>query len=601
MFKFRFAIATGTLLLVLIGACANSTTLDWWQKAGFYQIYPRSFKDSDGDGIGDLKGITSKLSYLKGIGIRSFWMSPINKSPMVDFGYDISDYREIAPEYGTMADFDGLIWEAHRLGLKVVLDFVPNHTSNLHEWFIKSERREPGYEDYYIWDAGLPNPTGGRNLPPSNWIAEFRGSAWQWSEIRQQYYLHQYTVEQPDLNYRNPKVVQEMKDVLRFWMDNGINGFRIDATTSLFEVDRLANGRYPDEPLSGLTSDPESFDYHEHIYMRNQPETLDMIYQWRELVDQYKKEHGGDTVVLMTESYSSYDVLKDYYVGSDGRLGSHMPFNFRLITDIDRNSKASDFVTLINSWMAIVPEGGVANWVMGNHDRPRLGTRLGVEWIDLMNMVMMSLPGATVTYQGEEIGMTDVFISWEDTVDPRACNAGKENFAEASRDPCRTPFQWDDSPMAGFTSGRLTWLPVGPDYRTVNVKVEENMTKSHLKVYKAMMKLREGKTFHLGSVKAYAVTEKVLAIVRELSGYNTYITLANLGSKIEIIDVTNLAKSLPFKLRFEVLGSGSHHVRGGIVATNDILMLPNESFVLVARIAPVEHLRESICESWLES
>lgn len=199
---------------------------------------------------------------------------------------------------------------------------------------------------------------------------------------------------------------------------------------------------------------------------------------------------------------------------------------------------------------------------MGNHDRPRVGTRFGSDRIDAMNMIILSLPGATVTYQGEEIGMTDVYISWEETQDPAACNAGEEKFAEKSRDPCRTPFQWDDSTLAGFTNGSRTWLPVGPNYRSVNVKVESGLEKSHLKVYKAMMKLRDGKTFQHGSVKARSVKDNVLAIVRELEGYNTYITLVNLGTEIEVINGIALASGLPSKMRFEVMGINSHHVRG---------------------------------------
>ncbi|XP_055625270.1 maltase A3-like [Toxorhynchites rutilus septentrionalis] len=577
------------------------TPKDWWEKAGFYQIYPRSFKDSDGDGIGDLNGITSKLPYLKELGVRAFWMSPINKSPMVDFGYDISDFRAIQPEYGTMQDFENLVKEAHRLNLKVIMDFVPNHSSDKHEWFIKSEARESGYEDFYVWDDGIPNPAGGRNLPPTNWLQAFRRSAWQWSENRQQYYLHQFTVEQPDLNYRNPVVVREMKDVIRFWLDKGVDGFRVDAVPFLFEVVKLQNGSYPNEPTSGLTIDPEDFDYLDHIYTQNQPETLDMVYQWRELVDQYQQENGGETRVLMTEGYTSLEILREYYVSTTTKKhGSHMPFNFGFIADLNRTSGAFDIVKVIQSWMNIVPQGHAANWVMGNHDRPRVGTRFGEERIDAMNMILLSLPGATVTYQGEEIGMTDVRISWEETVDPAACNAGEALYATKSRDPCRTPFQWDDSAMAGFTSGNRTWLPVGSNYRSINVKVEEAVTKSHLNVYKAMMKLREYKTFRHGSVKTRAYNDNVLAIVRELEDHNTYITLVNLGTKIEVLDGVGLASRLPSKMRFEVVGTSSHHIKGGVMATNDIVLLPYESFVLVAKLSHSDRLHEDICEVWLE-
>ncbi|XP_049544962.1 maltase 2-like [Anopheles darlingi] len=579
----------------LVGCVLSEPTVrDWWQKAAFYQIYPRSFKDSDGDGIGDLNGITSKLPYLKSIGVKAFWLSPVYKSPMVDFGYDISDFREIQEEYGTMADFERLVESARLLGLKVIMDFVPNHSSNLHDWFIKSEGKVAGYEDYYVWEDGLPNPAGGRNLPPNNWIQAFRGSAWEWSDKRQQYYLHQFTVEQPDLNYRNPKVVQEMKDILTFWLDKGVDGFRIDAVPTLYEDTQLRN-----EPLSGLTEDTQDSNYLLHIYTQDLPETVEMVYQWRELVDAYQQQHGGETRVIMTEAYSSLEVLQTYYQSASGRLGSHMPFNFRIITELNEQSKPSDYVKVVQDWLSIVPTGNVANWVMGNHDRPRVGTRMGVSRIDALNMILLSLSGASVTYQGEEIGMTDGVISWEDTVDPAACNAGKDLYAEKSRDPCRTPFQWDSSSMAGFTTAKSTWLPVGPLYLEVNVQVQEQAEKSHLKVYRAMMELRKTKTYQFGSVKAVALSDTVLAVVRELQHHNIYITLTNLGDKIEVINALALAETLPSKLRFEAVSVGSHNIRGGTVATKDIVLLPNEAFVLKGYLAPVEKLYSSICDLWL--
>ncbi|XP_050091270.1 maltase 2-like [Anopheles aquasalis] len=582
--------------LVIVPLCVlcEPVVRDWWQKAAFYQIYPRSFKDSDGDGIGDLNGITSKLPYLKSIGVKAFWLSPVYKSPMVDFGYDISDFREIQEEYGTMADFERLVESARLLGLKVIMDFVPNHSSNLHDWFIKSENKVAGYEDYYVWEDGKPNPAGGRNLPPNNWIQAFRGSAWQWSDTRNQYYLHQFTVEQPDLNYRNPRVVQEMKDILTFWLDKGVDGFRIDAVPTLYEDTQLR-----DEPASGLTEDTEDTNYLLHIYTQDLPETVEMVYEWRELVDAYQREHGGDTRVIMTEAYSSLEIIQTYYQSASGRLGSHMPFNFRIITELNEQSKPSDYVKVVQDWMSIVPAGNVPNWVMGNHDRPRVGTRMGVNRIDALNMILLSLSGASVTYQGEEIGMTDGVISWEDTVDPAACNAGKDLYAEKSRDPCRTPFQWDTSSMAGFSTAQRTWLPVGPLYMEVNVQVQEAAEKSHLKVYRAMMELRKTKTYQLGTVKAVALSDTVLAVVRELQYHNTYITLTNLGDNIEVVNAVALAQTLPSTLRFEAVSVGSHNIRGGTVATKDIVLLPNEAFVLKGYLAPVEKLYSSICDLWL--
>lgn len=242
---------------------AGLTNDQWWRKTVFYQIYPRSFKDSNGDGIGDLKGITSKLDHLKATGIDATWLSPIFQSPMIDFGYDISDYKAIHAEYGTMDDFHELISKAKELGIKIILDFVPNHTSDQCEWFIKSANREAGYEDYYVWRDGLVSDDG-EAVPPNNWVSVFYGSAWTYHPIRKQFYLHQFTKEQPDLNFRNPKVKDEMKDVLRFWLDKGVDGFRIDAVNHLFEDEE-----FKDEPASGKETDPLSYDFLDHIYTKD--------------------------------------------------------------------------------------------------------------------------------------------------------------------------------------------------------------------------------------------------------------------------------------------------------------------------------------------
>ena len=220
-------------ILLAVLACSDSATLDWWEGGNFYQIYPRSFMDSNGDGVGDLKGIQSKVSYLKSLGVDGVWLSPIFKSPMADYGYDISNYTDIHYEFGTLKDFDNLLAECKTQGVKLILDLVPNHSSDEHDWFKKSERREPGYENYYIWQPGTFDPVSGTMKPPNNWISVFRFSGWKWSTIRKQFYYHAFLDKQPDLNYRNPKVVQEIKDVITFWTARGVDGFRIDAVPYL--------------------------------------------------------------------------------------------------------------------------------------------------------------------------------------------------------------------------------------------------------------------------------------------------------------------------------------------------------------------------------
>ncbi|XP_034651349.1 maltase A3 isoform X5 [Drosophila subobscura] len=523
-------------------AASTEAKRDWWQVAQFYQIYPRSFKDSDCDGIGDIQGIISKLDYLKELGVTATWLSPIFASPMVDFGYDISDFFDIQPEYGTMDDFDQLVAEAKKRNIKIILDFVPNHSSDESVWFEKSVNREKGYEDYYMWHDGYVNSNTGQREPPSNWLSGFRGSAWEWNEKRQQYYLHQFAVKQPDLNYRNPLVVAQMKRVLTYWLDRGVAGFRMDAVAWCFESLPDANGRYPDEPLSGTTDDPDNEAYLKHIHTQDLRETVEMVFQWKTLLDDYQRVHGGDTRIIMVETYSELDYVMQFY-GNRTAKGAEIPFNFQFIVGgngVKDNTKlpAGGFVKIINSWLGQMPSGKTANWVMGNHDRSRVGTRFGEDRIDLMNMLQMFLPGVSITYQGEELGMTDLDISWEDSRDPAGCNSNADIYDQFSRDPVRTPFHWSNEANAGFSTSSSTWLPINPNYQTINVKTENASTTSHLSLYKQLTQLRQLKTLQLGATRYANVGDNVLAIKRSLSGEATLVLVANvLETKVTGVDV----------------------------------------------------------------
>lgn len=353
------------LTLLLVGVSVTfAKDLDWWEGGNFYQIYPRSFKDSNGDGVGDLLGIASKVEYLKELGMDGVWLSPIMKSPQADFGYDISDYRDIHEEYGTLADFQVLLDACKKYGVKLILDLVPNHSSNEHEWFLKSERREPGYENYYIWHPGHFDPITGERVPPNNWVSVFRFPAWKWSNIRKQFYLHAFLYQQPDLNYRNRRVVQEIKDVITFWMSKGVQGFRIDAVPFMFEVQADSKGNYPDEPVVGETC-PNLDDYCslEHIYTQDQDETYDMIFQWRELMTEFAEANDKVTKVIMTEAYTSLPNMIRFY-GDGKRNGSNIPFNFELISNVNKESTAKGYKERIDNWLNRVPQGGHANWVV---------------------------------------------------------------------------------------------------------------------------------------------------------------------------------------------------------------------------------------------
>lgn len=478
---------------------------------------------------------------------------------MVDFGYDISDYYSIQTEYGTLEDLDELICQCKERGLKVFLDFVPNHTSDQHEWFQLSENKTAGYEDYYIWhDGNYDNATDTRS-PPNNWVSEFRYSAWTWSTARQQYYYHNFEYRQPDLNYRNAQVVQGMKDIMIYWLGRGVSGFRIDAVRYMYEVEPFANGTLRDEPLSGLCNDPDSFCYLNHIYTEDLDETYEMIYDWRDLIDEYARNYSSNsTLVMLTESYASLNKTLEYY-GTSNRTGSHIPFNFQLLSNVNNASTAADFKTYIDSWLDLMPSGKVSNWVMGNHDNKRLATKFGAARVDLLNIMLQTLPGVAITYNGEELGMEDGYISWNDTVDPQGCNTNESVYQSYTRDPERTPFQWDDTLNAGFSTGSTTWLPVASTYKTLNVKVQKQAPKSHLKVFQKLIQLRKLDTFKLGSFDDVLINANVYAFVRRKTGAKTYVTLLNFGYTSQRVNLLNYFTDLPPQLQVVVASISTNY------------------------------------------
>ncbi|XP_068145407.1 maltase A2 [Drosophila tropicalis] len=513
------------LTCLVVATLGAQSDVDWWENAALYQIYPRSFQDSDGDGIGDLKGITTRLTYLKEIGITATWLSPIFTSPMSDFGYDISNFYDIDPIFGTLADFDELIAKAKELKLKIILDFVPNHSSDENEWFDKSVNRLDGYDDFYVWDDGKVNAETGEREPPSNWISVFGGPQWTWHETRQQYFLHQFQVKQPDLNFSSPMVKEHMLDVLKFWLDRGVDGFRIDAVPHIYEY-RYANGSYPDEPVSGWSSDPTAYEYHDHIYTKDQPATVELMYEWREFLEQYQAENGGDTRVLLAEAYSSVETLSAYF-GNGTRFGTQLPMNFQLMY-LSGYSTAKDVVGSIDYWMDTMwSNHQTANWVVGNHDTQRVADRMGAHKVDLLNVIVSALPGASVTYYGEEIGMSNVDI--ECTGD--SCE---------DRDGERTPMQWTPGVNAEFSTGESTWLPVNPDYERINVQTERGVARSSLQIFKGLQKLKSSSAFlsfkKEGGFSYEAVNEQVLQIIRTNKINEEYRILINMGNNMEKLE-----------------------------------------------------------------
>jgi alpha-glucosidase len=440
---------------------------NWWQRGVIYQVYPRSFQDSNGDGIGDLNGIAGRLDHLVGLGVDAVWISPIFLSPMADFGYDVADHRAVDPIFGSLADFDRLLAAAHAKGLRIILDFVPNHTSDQHPWFVESRSsRTNAKRDWYVWRA--PRGDGG---PPTNWLSEFGGPAWTLDAVTGEYYYHAYLKEQPDLNWRTPAVRAAMLDVLRFWFQRGVDGFRVDAIHQLIEDDRLrdnppdANWRPGMSPARRLL----------RAYTMDQPEVHEAIAAMRQVADSF-----GDKVMI-GEAYLPIDRLMAYY-GVD-LTGFQLPFNFHLMSTPWTPTAVA---ALIQAYERALPKGGWPNWVLGNHDRSRVASRLGCEQARVAAMLLLTLRGTPTIYQGEEIGMTDVAISPQQVVDPWEKNVPGLGLG---RDPARTPLPWDASPKGGFTSGE-PWLPLGPEHDRVNVASEARDPQSMLSLYRALLALR---------------------------------------------------------------------------------------------------------------
>jgi alpha-glucosidase len=487
----------------------------WWQSAVIYQVYPRSFQDSDGDGIGDLRGIARRLDHLVDLGVDALWISPIFPSPMADFGYDVADYCGIDPRFGTLADFDALLDQAHAKGLKLLLDLVPNHSSSAHPWFAESRSaRDNPKRDWYLWRD--PAPDGG---PPNNWISDFGGSAWEWDEATGQYYYHAFLKEQPDLNWRNPDLRAAMYDVLRFWFARGVDGFRIDVLWHM-----IKHADFPDNPANKAWT-PVMGDMHRvlQLHSTDQPEVHGIAADMRAIADSYgADEYGakGQGRVLIGEIYLPVERLMHYY-GRE-RPGVHLPFNFQLV---EAPWDARSLATLIDGYEAALPPGGWPNWVLGNHDRPRIAAKRGEAQARVAAMLLLTLRGTPTLYYGDEIGLADVAIPAAQVQDPREL---REPALGLGRDPVRTPMPWDDSARAGFSTA-TPWLPLNPDWPTRNVAAQATDPGSMLALYRALLALRRAHpALAIGDYRAVEAEGDVLAYERSAGGERILVAL-NLG------------------------------------------------------------------------
>ena len=503
---------------------AGGTRASWWQSCAIYQIYPRSFQDTSDDGVGDLEGIARRLDYLAGLGVGAIWISPIYPSPMVDFGYDVADYCDVDPRFGTLADFDDLLAQAHLRGLKVLLDFVPNHSSDRHPWFAESRAsRENPKRDWYIWRDAAAD--GG---PPNNWISDFGGSSWQWDEATGQYYYHAFLKEQPDLNWRHPDVRAAMYDVMRFWFDRGVDGFRIDVLWHLLKAADFPNN--PPNPAyrSGMGEMHRLLQLHS----TDQPEVHRIAAEMRDIADGYGIRGEGERV-LIGEIYLPVERLMHYY--GDERPEMHLPFNFQLI---DTPWQARTVASIIAGYEAALPPGGWPNWVLGNHDRPRVAAKRGQAQARVAAVLLLTLRGTPTLYYGDELGLSDVAIEPSQVRDPREL---REPGLALGRDPVRTPMPWDDTANAGFTKG-MPWLPLHADWRTRNVTCMAEDPRLILTLYRRLLALRrESPALSIGDFAQLNVEDETLVYARR-HGEESLMVALNFGGGQHRIELPDWAR-----------------------------------------------------------
>ena len=486
----------------------------WWREAIIYQVYPRSYLDTNGDGVGDLPGITAKLDYIASLGVDIVWLSPFFKSPMKDFGYDIADYCDVDPLFGTLADFDALVAKAHSLGLKIMIDQVMAHTAENHPWFVESRSsRDNPKADWYVWSDPLPDGN-----PPNNWLSVFGGSAWQWDSRRKQYYMHNFLVNQPQVNFHHPAVQQAHLDSLRFWLERGVDGVRMDACNFHFH-DRTLQSNPPALVRDTSTvTDVNPYGMQAHIHDKTQPENIAFLQRLRKLLDEY-----GAVAIGEVGADDSLAVMADYTSGGD-KL--HMAYSFNLLTPQFSSRHIRRQVEEFNARV----KDGWASWSVGNHDSIRVATRWSSgEWTSSLSKLVLalqlSLKGTPCLYQGDELALPEADVPYELLQDPYGITFWPEF---KGRDGCRTPMPWTSAtPNAGFTTGK-PWLPVPPEHVALAEEGQDKDPQSTLNFARNIIRWRRGlPQLTRGDIAFFDVPEQALALRRDEAGFPSVLAVFN--------------------------------------------------------------------------
>ncbi|HZG28556.1 MAG TPA: alpha-amylase family glycosyl hydrolase [Ensifer sp.] len=491
---------------------SRAVAADWWRGASIYQVYPRSFQDTTASGTGDLKGVTQRLGHIAFLGVDAIWLSPFFRSPMADMGYDVSDYCDVDPQFGTLADFDQMLTQAHRLGLKIIIDQVISHTSDRHPWFVesRSSRNNPK-ADWYVWADPKPDGT-----PPNNWMSIFGGPAWEWDGVRKQYYMHNFLTAQPDLNFHNPEVQDALLETVKFWLDRGVDGFRLDTVNYYFHDKHLRSNPphfLDDGQTSSDAPDVNPYGMQEHLYDKTRPENIAFLRRLRSLLDRYP---GRVSVGEVGDGARSLETVADYTSGGD-KL--HMCYTFDLLGP---DFSARHIRNCVSSFERSVKDGWVC-WAFSNHDVMRHASRFAATETErtqvakLAITLLSTLRGSICLYQGEELGLPEAELAFEDLQDPYGIRFWP---AFKGRDGCRTPMPWEaDQPFAGFTEAEKPWLPVPDMHRALAVDLQERDPQSVLSHYRRALAFRRSrKELTQGTIEFLDESEHLLTFVRRKGG-----------------------------------------------------------------------------------